>query len=156
MRLVFPVARDREAKAAAAAATQAATTSSLKILCLDDEPSILDVLGLILKGGGHKVETASDGESGLEKFRVAQLFNDPFDVVMTDLGMPGIDGHQVAKAIKEESAGTPVIMLTGWGSIMEAEGNKPINVDMVLGKPPAVNELASALRLVVEKANAKN
>ena len=70
--------------------------------------------------------------------------------------MPGIDGHEVAKAIKEENPGTPVIMLTGWGSIMEAEGNKPINVDMVLGKPPAVSELASALRLVVEKANAKN
>ena len=157
MRLVLPVARDREARATAtAAAAQAATMPSLKILCLDDEPSILDVLRLILKGAGHKVETAQDGESGLEKFRVAQLFNDPFDVVMTDLGMPGIDGHQVAKTIKEESAGTPVIMLTGWGSIMEAEGNKPINVDMVLGKPPAVSELASALQMVVEKANAKN
>jgi len=157
MRLVFPVARDRESRAAAAATTaQAVTLPSLKILCIDDEPSILDVLGLILKGGGHKVETASEGETGLEKFRAAGLFNDPFDVVMTDLGMPGIDGHEVAKAIKEENPGTPVIMLTGWGSIMEAEGNKPINVDMVLGKPPAVSELASALRLVVEKANAKN
>ena len=112
------------------------------------------MLGLILKGGGHKVETAGDGESGLEKFRAARLFNDPFDVVMTDLGMPVLDGHQVARAVKEES-GTPVIMLTGWGSIMEAEGSKPINVDMVLGKPPAVNELASALRMVV-RVNAKN
>jgi hypothetical protein len=62
----------------------------------------------------------------------------------------------VAKVVKQESAGTPVIMLTGWGSIMEAEGNKPANVDTVLGKPPAVNELATALQMVAEKASARN
>ena len=128
----------------------------LKILCIDDEPAMLDVVRLILKGGGHKVETAGDGATGLEKLRVARLFNEPFDVVFTDLGMPGLDGHQVAKAVKEESDGTPVILLTGWGGIMEAEGKKPANIELVLGKPPSVKELGGALRMVAEKTWARN
>ncbi len=157
MRLVFPVAGERSPRAAAAATPQPQKAQSLKILCLDDEPAILDVLALILKGAGHDVEISHNGEDGLEKFRVAKLFNDPFDVVITDLGMPGVDGHAVAKVVKEEGGGeTPVIMLTGWGSIMEAEGNKPANVDTVLAKPPAVHELAAALQMVAGKVSARN
>ena len=155
MRLVFPVTNDKTERTSAPVA-ETGGIPALKILCSDDEPAILDVVRLILKGGGHNVETAGDGASGLEKLRVARLFNEPFDVVLTDLGMPGLDGHQVAKMVKEESSGTPVILLTGWGGIMEAEGNKPANVELVLGKPPTVKELGAALRMVAEKAWARN
>jgi signal transduction histidine kinase/ActR/RegA family two-component response regulator len=155
MRLVFPVTHDKTERTSAPVAG-AGGIAPLKILCIDDEPAILDVVRLILKGGGHKVETAGDGASGLEKLRVARLFNEPFDVVFTDLGMPGLDGHQVAKMVKEESGGTPVILLTGWGGIMEAEGNKPANIELVLGKPPTVQELGAALRMVAEKTWARN
>ncbi|HEX4644374.1 MAG TPA: response regulator, partial [Verrucomicrobiae bacterium] len=77
---------------------------------------------------------------------------DPFAVVITDLGMPGMDGRQVAKIIKEES-GTPVIMLTGWGDIMQAEGNQPENIDAIISKPPGANQLLEILRNVA--ANSK-
>jgi signal transduction histidine kinase/ActR/RegA family two-component response regulator len=151
MRVVFPVPPEGSAPPITPAIS-AGMSRRLKILCIDDEPTILEVLRVILSSVGHEVETASDGETGVEKFRVATMFNHPFDVVVTDLGMPGMDGQQTAKTIKGESAETPVVMLTGWGSIMQAEGRRPENVDAVLSKPPQVKELIEALRSVTEKS----
>ena len=65
----------------------------------------------------------------------------PFQVVITDLGMPEMDGRQVARTIKTESPHTPVIMMTGWGSMMNEEGQPPVDVDAVVGKPPRMTEL---------------
>ncbi len=59
--------------------------------------------------------------------------------------MPYVDGRKVAAAIKQESAETPVILLTGWGQRLEAEGDTPDSVDYVLGKPPKIAELRSLL-----------
>jgi CheY-like chemotaxis protein len=56
---------------------------------------------------------ASGGEHGMELFRTAMLKNQPYEVVITDLGMPKMDGHQVAQTIKAEFPHTPVIMMTG-------------------------------------------
>jgi FixJ family two-component response regulator len=72
--------------------------------------------------------------------------------VLTDLGMPRTDGRQVAKAIKDEGVKTPVIMLTGWGDIMRAEGNHPENIDVVLSKPPQVSELLQTLTRLTARA----
>ena len=132
-------------------AARAPLLPRLKILCIDDEPPVLDVLSLLLKDGGHQVEVASDGPSGLAAFRAARAKREPFDVVLTDLGMPQMDGRQVAMNVKRESVTTPVIMLTGWGGIMQAENNHPENIDAVLSKPPQVNELIGALHKVTGK-----
>jgi len=67
-------------------------------------------------------------------------------VVITDLGMPQVDGRQVARAVKAASPATPVIMLTGWGSRMVAEGDIPEHVDTVLSKPPKLQELRTTLK----------
>jgi len=72
----------------------------------------------------------------------------PFAVVITDLGMPYVDGRKVAAAIKRESAATPVILLTGWGQRLEAEGDMPASVDFVLAKPPKIAELRGVLAKV--------
>jgi DNA-binding NtrC family response regulator len=87
------------------------------------------------------VKVASGGKRGLEMFRTATLENQPYEVVITDLGMPDIDGQRVARAIKAESPKTPVIMMTGWGTFMEAEGETALPVDAVVGKPPRMQEL---------------
>ncbi len=78
-------------------------------------------------------------------FRTAKLKNRPFQTVITDLGMPDIDGHQVARAIKAESPDTPVIMMTGWGTMMKEDGEETPEVDAVVGKPPRLGELNSLL-----------
>jgi CheY-like chemotaxis protein len=69
----------------------------------------------------------------------------PFAAVITDLGMPYVDGRKVATAIKAAAPQTPVIMLTGWGRRLLAEKDLPANVDRVLSKPPKLAELRAAL-----------
>ena len=66
-------------------------------------------------------------------------------MVITDLGMPYVDGRQVAGAVKQAAPHTPVIMLTGWGQRMVEDGDTPNGVDRVLSKPPKLREINAAL-----------
>ena len=78
-------------------------------------------------------------------FRSHRQGREPYEIVITDLGMPDMDGHDVARAIKAESPHTPVIMLTGWGTMMKAAGETAPEVDVVLSKPPRIQELNNLL-----------
>jgi CheY-like chemotaxis protein len=66
-------------------------------------------------------------------------------VVITDLGMPQVDGSKVASHVKAASPATPVILLTGWGQRLAVKGDVPVHVDRVLSKPPKLQELRQAL-----------
>jgi DNA-binding response OmpR family regulator len=88
--------------------------------------------------------TAGDGRAGIDAFLAAPA-DVRFDAVITDLGMPRLDGRAVAKAIKEASAQTPVILLTGWGQRPDAGREVLPHIDRVLGKPPKLRELRAAL-----------
>jgi len=142
-RLVFPVrtkfcGNNKEKESSA-------PVESLQILCIDDEPMLRELIKQILEDDGHEVEVSDGGQSGLDEFRLARDRGRPFDVVITDLGMPYIDGRQVAKTVKQESPATPVVMLTGWGAIMKEDGNVPLQVDGILSKPPRSHELREIL-----------
>jgi CheY-like chemotaxis protein len=97
-----------------------------------------------LAGEGHSVVAASDAREGIEHFCARQA-REPFDVVITDLGMPHLDGRQVAEEIKRASPMVPVILLTGWGRHLLQDGAKPLHIDYILGKPPKLAELRVAL-----------
>jgi signal transduction histidine kinase/CheY-like chemotaxis protein len=144
LRLVFPI---RKLAAVAAIEEDASRPPSLHILCIDDEPLLRQILGEILQLDGHHVELACDGEAGIAAFLAARETK-PFDVIITDLGMPRVDGRQLAMTIKKETPDVPIIMLTGWGTMMKADGDVPSQVDCVLGKPPRLNELRAALKQV--------
>jgi len=137
------------APAAAAPSGQASVTPAapprMRILLVDDDPLVLKSLRDTLETEGHVIVTANGGREGIETFRAARDDEEPFAVVITDLGMPYVDGRQVASAVKETSPSTPVIMLTGWGQRMAAEGDVPPHVDRVLSKPPKLRELDAAL-----------
>jgi signal transduction histidine kinase/ActR/RegA family two-component response regulator/HAMP domain-containing protein len=117
----------------------------LQILCIDDEPLLRDLLKEMLERDGHAVEVSDGGQSGLEAFRSATRRGKPFDVVITDLGMPYVDGRQVARLLKQEAPAVPVVMLTGWGAFMKEEGSSPTQVDAVLSKPPRSREIRETL-----------
>ncbi len=121
--------------------------SRLRVLVVDDDPLLLKSLGDILESDGHFVITAQGGQAGIDLFLQRQKTNEPFAMVFTDLGMPKVDGRRVAVAIKEASPLTPVVMLTGWGERLEAEGDKPEYVDRVLSKPPKLREIREVLGL---------
>lgn len=149
VRLVFPLRDDPTAGASHASEKEPGKKiDSLRILAIDDERTVRELVKEILISDGHRVEVADSGQAGLDAFRAAKARGEPFDVVVTDLGIPYIDGRQIARAIKRESPETPVIMLTGWGTRLRAEGNIPKEVDIVLSKPPKIGEMRQALTKV--------
>ncbi len=133
------------AAASAQTATLYALPSPLRILVVDDDPVLLKSLRDTLEGDGHTVVTANGGQEGIDLFCAAQNQQKAFDVAITDLGMPQIDGRQVASRLKISSPSTPVIMLTGWGQRLVAEGDVPPHVDHVLSKPPKLRDLREVL-----------
>jgi PAS domain S-box-containing protein len=117
----------------------------LRILVVDDDPLILKSLRAALEGDGHVVGAADGGQAGIDAFIAAETAGTPFDVVITDLGMPRVDGRGVAAAVKSVRQETPVLLLTGWGRRLVAEGDIPPHIDRVVSKPPKLHELREAL-----------
>jgi signal transduction histidine kinase/CheY-like chemotaxis protein len=144
IRLTFPL-REISTPSALAVSPETKSNRSLRILCIDDEPQIQQLLSDCLSQLDHKVATASGGKEGIEMFRTAAKTDHPFQTVITDLGMPEVDGHQVVRAIKGDSPNTPVIMITGWGSMMKEDGEEIPNVDALVGKPPSIQKLNELL-----------
>jgi signal transduction histidine kinase len=118
---------------------------SLRVLLIDDDPALLESLRSALQDEGHKVTCANGGQAGVDAFRETQRAGKPFDIVITDLGMPYVDGRQVVASVRDLSPGTPIILLTGWGQHVVNEQDRPPQVDRLLGKPPRIRELRTAL-----------
>ncbi|HEX3623997.1 MAG TPA: response regulator [Verrucomicrobiae bacterium] len=118
---------------------------SKKILVVDDDPLITKALNQILETEGYAVSVASSGRAAIDAFQKALQDGAPFAVVITDLGMPGVDGRQVVNAVKALSPATPVILLTGWGQWFKEGTDASLPVNHVLAKPPGLAELRRAL-----------
>jgi len=127
---------------------QPAPPAPLRILIVDDDPLLLKSLRDALETDGHEVVSANGGKAGIEAFVESHAEGRPFPVVITDLGMPHVDGRKVASTIKGSTPETLVLMLTGWGRRLVAEGDVPPGVDQVLSKPPKLIELRAALARV--------
>jgi CheY-like chemotaxis protein len=147
VRLVFavPTAVQPEAEPAAG---EARSLAPLRLLLVDDDPILLQSLRDALETDGHSVVMAGGGEAGIAAFGAARADAEPFAAVITDLGMPYVDGRRVAAAVKQASPETPVILLTGWGQRLVAESDIPPHVDRVLAKPPRLREVRAALALL--------
>jgi CheY-like chemotaxis protein/anti-sigma regulatory factor (Ser/Thr protein kinase) len=126
-------------------AARYAVPSRLRLLVVDDDPVLLRSLRDTLEADGHLVTAANGGQMGIDAFHAAQKRGERFAAVITDLGMPHVDGRKVAESIKAASPATPVIMLTGWGQRLVADGDVPPHVTRVLNKPPKLQELRQAL-----------
>jgi PAS domain S-box-containing protein len=125
----------------------------LRILLIDDDPMVLKSLHDALEGDGHVVVSINGGRAGIEAFNAACNADERFDAVVTDLGMPHVDGRKVAEAVKLAGEMTPVILLTGWGQRLVADGEIPANVDRVLSKPPKLSEVRAALAQLTSRTD---
>ncbi len=112
----------------------------MRVLVVDDEPTVRTFVTCYLETDKHQVETAVDGMDGLKK-----LYASEFDLVITDRAMPRMSGDQLAAAVKQARPQTPVIMLTGFGELMSVQGEQPANVDLVLSKPLSIAMLRRAI-----------
>jgi signal transduction histidine kinase/ActR/RegA family two-component response regulator/HAMP domain-containing protein len=144
VRLVFPAA-PRSAEETGRQLALGLPTRPMRILIVDDDPIIIESLRETLRADGHRVTTADGGEAGIDAFQAALGRREPFEMVITDLGMPYVDGRKVAATVKASSPNTPVVLLTGWGQRLTAENQVPPHVDRVLSKPPNLRELRAAL-----------
>lgn len=126
-------------------------TKKHNLLLIDDDPLVLQSLRTTLEIEGHKVTTANDGQKGIDTFTAEHARGVVFSVVITDLGMPHVDGRKVAAAVKALSPTTPILLLTGWGQGMTQE-ETPQYVDGVLAKPPRLRDLRAALASVAVQA----
>jgi CheY-like chemotaxis protein len=129
----------------AAAMPQMGPVRRTRILVIDDDPAVRDVLASILAKAGHDVAHAGGGREGLELFQTTT-----FDLVFTDLGMPDMSGLEVAATVKEQSPTTAVVMITGWGMELDEEKLKQEGVDFLLCKHfdlvTVQNSVAAALK----------
>ncbi|MGO8928893.1 MAG: ATP-binding protein [Limisphaerales bacterium] len=148
VRLILPLSPPSQSKAAPVGGA-AQPDRSLRVLFIDDEPMLREMVEEVLSFHQHQVELAEGGEAGVAIFESAKAKGQPFDVVITDLGMPGMDGKQVAERVKASSPRTPVVLLTGWGMMLDEKSQGMSNVDALLNKPPRVNDLLQVLAKVV-------
>jgi signal transduction histidine kinase/ActR/RegA family two-component response regulator len=117
----------------------------LRILLIDDDPLIIKSLQDTLQQDGHVTVATHGGQAGIDAFTTALRGQEHFDLVITDLGMPNVDGRRVAAAIKTLSEATPIILLTGWGQRLIDNNDTPAHISKVLSKPPRLHELRAAL-----------
>ncbi len=116
-----------------------------RILVIDDEDPVREVLAKILLSKGHQVAVASNGEEGIERFK-----QEEFDLVFTDLGMPKISGWEVGKRIKQLNPKIPVAMITGWGMELNREKMKESGIDLVVSKPFSFEQVVEIVSEALE------
>jgi signal transduction histidine kinase len=118
----------------------AMTERPLHLLVVEDEPLVREVIEVYLREDGHIIETAANGREGLEKYKTGT-----FDLVLTDRAMPEVNGDVLAAEIKKINPRQPVILLTGFGDLMQGAGEKPEGVDIVTSKPFTLNTLRESI-----------
>jgi len=115
--------------------------SANKILLVDDEEIIVKLLSMSLRSDGYEIVTANSGEQGLEVFKA----EDP-DIVVTDIKMPGMDGLELLKRIKEIDSEKEVIIVTGHGDIDSTIAALQLGASDFINKPVRDEALAIALK----------
>jgi phosphate regulon transcriptional regulator PhoB len=123
-----------------------------KILIVDDEPDIVDLVSYNLKKDGFRVTTASDGEAALHKIR-----KDRFDLVVLDLMLPGIQGVELCRIIRNDpkTADTPIIMLTAKGEEVDRVIGLESGADDYMTKPFSSRELIARIKAVLRRTGEK-
>ena len=116
------------------------------ILVIDDDPSVRQSLFDILSSEGHHVALAQDGETGLSLLEDAE-----YDVVFTDLGLPGLSGREVITAVSEHRPDTYLVVLTGWPEEIIGQALDPRKVHGILSKPFDVGRLVEMTKRIGER-----
>jgi signal transduction histidine kinase len=144
MRVIFPV-NSTEFGSTARMPVLKLPSRSLRILLIDDDLVLVEALRNMLLADGHQVVVAHGGQAGIDAFHLARQTREPFEIVITDLGMPYVDGRQVIDSVRATAPRTPIILLTGWGQRSVGDNEPLPPADRVLSKPPRLRELRTAL-----------
>jgi signal transduction histidine kinase/ActR/RegA family two-component response regulator len=125
-------------------------TGAARILVVDDEEHVRELLKDILESEGYGVRTARDGREALALLREAD-----FDGVFTDIGMKGMSGWELAHAVRERDAAMPLAVITGWGDAVSSGERGVARVDWVVTKPFDAAQILAIAREVARRAEAR-
>ena len=114
--------------------------SNLSILVVDDDERVCEVVAQYLRGDGHDVVITTSGREA-----VVETQQNRFDIIFLDRAMPQMSGDQTAELIKQLHPDLPIILLTGFGALIEVTGSRPRAVDAVLGKPVTLGTLRETI-----------
>jgi len=120
-----------------------------RVLVVDDEPAIVDIVSDYLTEAGYRVTTARDGEAALREIR-----SRPPDLIVLDLGLPGVDGLDVARAVRRSSP-VPIIMLTARSAETDRVVGLELGADDYVVKPFSPRELLARVRAVMRRSAAE-
>ena len=129
--------------------SQPATTTP-RLLVVDDEDFVRDLLKEMLEGEDCEVQLAASGNEALSMFRESK-----FDAVCTDVGMPGMSGWELAREIRHLDHRIPIAVITGWGEAVGSNEQKAAGVDWVIAKPFTAERVAELVRDIVQRESVK-
>lgn len=118
----------------------------IKILVVDDEERVRELLREILEDTGYEVAVAGSGQEGLSLFESQR-----FDAVFTDLGMPGMSGWELARAIRERDKQLPLAVITGWGESVASSEKESAQVNWILTKPFSMSQIIGIVQEVSKR-----
>jgi CheY-like chemotaxis protein len=123
-------------------AAEVATSRARHILIIEDNTDFREGLRLLLESWGHRVEEASGGAKGLELVRLKHP-----EIVLVDLGLPGVDGYAVARALRSEPGGEALLLvaITGYGRLSDRRRAQEAGFDAHMTKPVSPPDLAAIL-----------
>ena len=147
-RLEFPLAVREAGTEGVAAELPARAIKALRCLVVDDEESVAGVLADMLEAVGHTARPFTDPAAAVDR-----LQTEHFDVVFTDLAMPGMTGWQVAHAVKAVAPAVPVFVVTGFGVELSSDERRAHGVTAVLAKPLKIDDVVSVLAQVERMRN---
>jgi CheY-like chemotaxis protein len=117
-----------------------------RILVVDDEQHVRDLLADIVDAEGCEVVVCASGDEAISVFEPAR-----FDAMFTDIGMPGMSGWELARAVRERDAGVPIAVITGWGEAVGSDERQAAQVDWVVTKPFSMSRIAEIVGEIVSR-----
>lgn len=122
------------------------------IMLVDDEESVLDVSRAILEGLGYNVCSCNGSISAIESFRATP---DSFDLIVTDMTMPGLSGFELSLEIKKIRSDIPIILLTGYSDIINKDEAKRLGIYAILTKPIHMSNFSSTVRNALDNHSSR-
>ncbi len=131
--------------------TESGAELPLSVLVVDDQPDVVEVIERGLGAAGHAVDSALTGEAGLEKASAKT-----YDVIILDIMLPGIDGFEVARELRDRGVTTPILMLTARDEETDIIHGLKEGADAYLPKPFRIGELDAHLRALRRRVGMDN
>jgi DNA-binding response OmpR family regulator len=117
-----------------------------RVLLVEDEPVLVQTLGDRLRAEGYELEAAADGEHGLKL-----ALDDPFDIILLDVALPGKNGFDVLRDLRQHRVDTPVVMLTARGQVIDRVLGLKLGADDYVPKPFDTSELLARMEAVLRR-----